>query len=573
MKLSISKTINLQKAFFAFVFTLLTSITSTFATTYYVDNNAGNDLNNGLSTGSPWQTLIKVNSFLFSPNDSILFIRNGVWRGQLIPQSGSVLGYITYSDYGTGAKPLFLGSVNKSATSDWINEGGNIWRCSGTFSTDIGNLIFNNTTSFGIKKWSQLDLVTQGDYWYDLSSGKLKIFSTINPAFFYSDIECAQRNHIIYQQNVSYAVFNNLSLKYGAAHGFGGGNTQYLNIRACEISYIGGGDLNQDGSNIRFGNGIEFWGNAHDNTVEQCKVWEIYDTGLSNQNQGSTVQQYTIYYKNNIIYNCALASFEYWNKPASSTTANIHFENNTCVNAGYGWGTQRPDRVGVHILLSYNEANTDSIFIRNNIFYKANACLAMPSTWNTTNGYQKLKLSNNCYYQLSPTDTVAFLFFSSAYNTSSFTTYQTNTGQDIGSFINDPLFVNYSSNDFHIISTSPVINQGYPTGILNDFDTEARVSSIDIGADEFYPNTSVIVGQLINKSLSIFPNPATETLTINLTGKNSTVQVQIFNPMGMLLKEFEVPESAKINIADLPSGLYFIHIKNHPHQMLKFIKQ
>ena len=168
---------NLRYLFATCLLIIVSSITPTFATTYYVDNNSGNALNNGLSSSSPWQTLTKVNSFLFSANDSILFIRGGVWRGQLIPQSGSVSGYITYSDYGTGTKPILLGSVNKSATSDWINEGGNIWRCSVTFSTDIGNLIFNNATSFGIKKWSQLNLLTQGDYWYDLASFQLKIFS------------------------------------------------------------------------------------------------------------------------------------------------------------------------------------------------------------------------------------------------------------------------------------------------------------------------------------------------------------------------------------------------------------
>jgi hypothetical protein len=569
-----TKTDNFQYLFTACLLIFLSSSTLTFATTYYIDNNVGNDLNSGLSAGSPWQTLTKVNSFLFSPNDSVLFIRNGVWRGQLIPKSGSIAGYITYSDYGTSAKPLLLGSVNKSATSDWISEGGNIWRCSVTFSTDIGNLIFNNATSFGIKKWSQPNLLTQGDYWYDLVSFKLKIFSTVNPASFYSDIECAQRNHIVYQQNVSYAVFNNLSLKYGAAHGFGGGNTHHLIMRACDISYIGGGDLNQDGSNIRFGNGIEFWANAHDNIVEQCKIWEIYDTGLSNQNGGSTVQQYNIYYKNNIVYNCALASFEYWNKPASSTTANIHFENNTCVNAGYGWGTQRPDRVGAHILLSYNEAATDSIFIRNNIFYKANACLAMPSTWNTTDGYQKLKLSNNCYYQPSTTDTVVFLFFSSGYNTTNFSTYQTSTGQDVNSFINDPLFVNYSSNDFHITSTSPVLNQGFSTNILTDYDNEVRLAnSIDIGADEYYPNTSVNDEPLNKPSFRIYPNPATEILTIKFTDSNSKEQVQIFNSIGVLIKEMEIVQILQINITDLPCGLYFIRLTNQPQQTRKFIKQ
>lgn len=568
-----TKTNNFQYLFSAWLLIIISSTIPTFATTYYVDNNMGNDLNTGFSPSTPWQTLTKVNSFLFSANDSVLFVRNGVWRGQLIPQSGSIEGYITYSDYGLGAKPLLLGSVNKSATSDWISEGGNIWRCTVIFSTDIGNLIFNNATSFGIKKWSQPNLLAQGDYWYDLISGNLKVFSTVNPASFYSDIECAQRNHIINQQNVSYAVFTNLSLKYGAAHGFGGGNTNHLIIRACEISYIGGGDLNQDGSNIRFGNGIEFWANAHDNTVEQCKIWEIYDTGLSNQNSGNIVQQYNIYYKNNIIYNCALASFEYWNKPASSTTTNIHFENNTCVNAGCGWGTQRPDKVGAHVLLSYNEAITDSIFIRNNIFHKANVCLAMPSTWNTTDGYQKLKLSNNCYFQSSATDTIAFLFFSTAYNSDSFTDFQTFTGHDVNSFINDALFINYSGNDFHITSTSPVINQGFTTNILNDFNNEIRISSsIDIGADEYYPNTSIDSEPLKNKLFYVYPNPATETLTIEFSEYNSNVQVQIYNSIGVLIKEIEIINTLQINITDLPSGLYYVHLKNKLQQTRKLIK-
>lgn len=563
----------LQNLVFVVVICILSTITPSFATTYYVDSNAGNDLNNGLSTGSAWQSLTKVNSFMFSPNDSILFIRNGVWRGQLIPKSGSALGHITYADYGTGAKPVFLGSVNKSLMSDWIHEGGNIWRCADTFLTDVGNLIFNNATSFGIKKWNLMDLVSQGDYWFNRSNGQLKIFSATHPATYYADIECAVRNHIVLFQNVSYVVFNNLSLKYGAAHGFGGGNTHHLIIRACDISYMGGGDLDQDGSNVRFGNGIEFWGNAHDNTVEQCKIWEIYDAGLSNQNHTNTVQQYNIRYQNNIIYNCALASFEYWNKPATSTTSDIYFENNTCVNAGYGWGVQRPDRVGAHVLLSYNEAITDSIFIRNNIFYNANACLAMPSTWNTTDGYQKLVLRNNCYYQAIPTDTLVFLFYSSAFNSSSFANYQSTTGQDVGSFINDPLFVNYQGNDFHITATSPLINQGYPTGILNDYDNEIRTLPIDIGADEYYPFTHVNEAQVRQTVFCVFPNPATDIITIISSDNNSQTPIQIYNVMGVLVKEHELSETTQIDIRSLQSGLYFIHFKNHPHQVGKFVKQ
>ena len=564
---------NIQKAHLLLVLIILTINTSVFAKTYYIDDITGNDLNNGLSPSSAWQSLTKVNTTDFLPNDSILFIRGGVWRGQLIPKSGSALGYITYSDYGAGNKPLILGSVNKSQTSDWINEGANIWRCSETFSTDIGNLIFNNATSFGSKKWTQTSLLTQGDYWYDLSSGIVRLFSTSNPASFYAEIECALRNHIVFFQNVSFAFFNNLSLKYGAAHGFGGGNTQHLTIKACDISYIGGGDLNMDGSNVRFGNGIEFWANAINNVVEQCKIWEIYDTGLSNQNHTNTVQQSNIRYRNNIIYNCALASYEYWNKPATSTTSDIYFENNTCVNAGSGWGIQRPDRLGTHILLSYNEAITDSIFIRNNIFYNATVCLAMPYTWNTTDGYQNLKLSNNCYYQPLPTDTLVFLFFSTAYNASSFATYQSITGHDNGSFSNDPLFVDYFGNDFHITSNSPSINQGVSINLLNDFDNETRTLPIDIGADEYYSNTSIVNEQINNQTFNIFPNPAKETLSIIFANNNTKKQVQIFNLFGVLLKKFETTESKQINIGDLQNGIYFIRIKDKTYQTLTFIKQ
>ena len=46
-------------------------------------------------------------------------------------------------------------------------------------------------------------------------------------------------------------------------------------VRVVELR----GDLDMDGSNVRFGNGIEFWGGAHDHLVEGNRIWEIYDSG------------------------------------------------------------------------------------------------------------------------------------------------------------------------------------------------------------------------------------------------------------------------------------------------------
>src|SRR5437762_1479209 len=45
-----------------------------WAATFYVDATAGNDTNDGLSQGTPWKTVAKVNGSTFSAGDSVLFL-------------------------------------------------------------------------------------------------------------------------------------------------------------------------------------------------------------------------------------------------------------------------------------------------------------------------------------------------------------------------------------------------------------------------------------------------------------------------------------------------------------------
>ena len=140
-------------------------------------------------------------------------------------------------------------------------------------------------------------------------------------------------------------VYDGLAVMYGAAHGFGGGDTHHLVIRNCDLGYIGGAHqfTRPDGKPVRFGNAIEFWGAAHDNLVEGCRIWEVYDAALTNQGRGPDSKQINITYRNNLIRNSEY-SFEYWNNPETAVTKNIRFVNNTCVNAGSGWAhAQRPD--------------------------------------------------------------------------------------------------------------------------------------------------------------------------------------------------------------------------------------
>ncbi len=410
----------------------LVLVTNIFSAVYYVDTT-GSDDSSGLA-GDPWKTLSKVNSATLNPNDSVLFKRGHSWRGQLVPKSGSTLGVVTYAAYGSGRKPVIMGSLNKSKTTDWTLYSTNIWRSSGTFTMDIGNIIFNYATSFGKKKFTAGAATQQGDYLADLSTGYLYIYSTANPATIYRDIELAQRQHVVYFQNTQYVTVRNLAIKYGAAHGFGGHNTSYWTIKHCEISYIGGGNLNQDSTNIRFGNGIEFWGNASNNLVDSNYIWEIYDTGITNQNHTSTVTQSNITYTNNLVYKCGLSSFELWVRPSTSILSNIRVENNTFIGAGAGWGIQRPDVQGANILLSLNEATTDTIKIQNNKIYNSNVNFAIPADI-VANKYTKLKMKNNQYCQYDLAKPQVYMFFTTYYYTADFNTYRSVTANDSGSTV------------------------------------------------------------------------------------------------------------------------------------------
>ncbi len=548
------------------VLLLLNCSASTWATSYFVDNVNGNDNYNGLTVSTAWQSLSKVNAFSYQPGDSILFKRGGQWRGQLIPKSGTVAAYITYADYGTGQKPQLLGSVNVSGNSQWIDEGGNIWRSAQSSPIDIGNLIFNGATGFGSKKWTASQLLTQGDYWWDESGTQtVKIYSTLNPANYYSDIEAAIGTFIVYIQQGSYIVLKNLACKYGAADGIELRNAHHIIISDCELSYIGGCKLiNQ----VRYGGGIQFWANSNNNIVERCKIWEIYDDAITNQGNssaGGTLQQYKLYFRNNIIWNCSESSFCFFIQPAivnGSFMKNIYFENNTCVNAGGGWAAnQRPDLKGFQVYCSANTAATDSVFIRNNIFYKSRCVFFVDNS-----AVQTLAFTNsdyNCWYPRNTTDTVVALWTNTSLNVwtaNQFTNYQTTTNRELHSFISNPLLVNPGNNDYYPAPNSPCIDAGTNTGITTDFALNPRPQNgnYDMGAYEYLSGT---IGTTENKNeddvLRIYPNPNTGLFTVE--GTAAQTEIRIYNSIGSMVFTTTITnKQCTIDLSGQAKGLYFV---------------
>ena len=80
---------------------------------YYIDSLAGNDMNDGHTPATAWQSIAKVNSTNFSPGDSILFKSGCSWSGiQLHPLGSGLPGQpIVISKYGTGNLPVLSGNT------------------------------------------------------------------------------------------------------------------------------------------------------------------------------------------------------------------------------------------------------------------------------------------------------------------------------------------------------------------------------------------------------------------------------------------------------------------------------
>ena len=83
---------------------------NTNAQVYYVSSSQGNDLNNGLSIQSPFQSIEKLNSMQFNAGDSIYFMSGDYWEGMFwLNGSGSFTQPIVIDVYGGSNRPIING--------------------------------------------------------------------------------------------------------------------------------------------------------------------------------------------------------------------------------------------------------------------------------------------------------------------------------------------------------------------------------------------------------------------------------------------------------------------------------
>jgi hypothetical protein len=217
--------------------------TAVWGQTYYV-SPTGSDSNSGTSSSSPWQSLSNVDSTTFAPGSQILFQAGGNWYGQQLTttSSGTPSDPITYGSYGSGANPIFWGSVVVPSSSFEPVTGEpdtyfypttttvNAFLVNHQFTHDA-SLVSNQTTDAG--NISYVEANPNSSYYDPDGTPGLYVNtgSSITPSSVYT---AAIQDNVILDQGQNNVIFKNLtvqeSAKYNAGYGIGIENTTNVQI-------------------------------------------------------------------------------------------------------------------------------------------------------------------------------------------------------------------------------------------------------------------------------------------------------------------------------------------------------
>lgn len=371
-------------------------------TTYYISSKNGSNTQNGTSPEHAWKNCSKLSSVSLKSGDAVLFECGSVFREQIKLVSG-----VTYASYGSGEKPVFLGSIDASAKNMWSAVSGveNLYVCARAIpsSNDIGAIIFDGGEAYGIKIQKLLDAdkslalenVTNGIQTYEripsftLKSGKdLKGYNLAfyhdstkiylyceggNPADVFDSIELSQYVKLFSGNNISNVTIANINFKNAGTFAIRTMVCDNLVVKNCGFEFIGGSiasDYENSSRNYmtRYGNAIENWNGCKGMTVEYCYFNQIYDTAVTTQSNTDSTNMENISYRYNVMENLVYG-VELWSGEGQSQFNNVTVSNNICRNIGYGFTQQRPDKVSGFIsakgatYVFSNASVTDNIIV------------------------------------------------------------------------------------------------------------------------------------------------------------------------------------------------------------------
>lgn len=505
------------------------------ATSYYVNCSASS---NGTGTeGNPWNTLSSPNAHTFVAGDILYFMRGTTCDGELQPHgSGSSSAPITVNAYGSGAQPIINGGTSNTAAFALLNQSywtiENIALEQGVYhgidieansNTAITGITIANVTATGATYVSQV----RGD------SGEITVNADGTDSATVSNVSITGAN--VGNSTVSDGIYVNA----GNTQSMTGVKGSSITVQNSNVYNVyGDGLLVIDANNVTINsnvvsqsgkcpscsnanstpgpiwvwnttNAVMSWNESYANTS-----WGAADGGgmdIDYYNQNVTAE-YNYIHDNKGYCVSAFAAED-------TTTLNSIIRFNVCINNNNNSAAQAE---GDFYLNAWDGGTFNGVQIYNNTsywdstlasnqefldnaaaftgsmpsFYKNNLVYTPLQSPGMVNAYPPFTLSNNLYYSSASSPQYWFGYNGTWY--SSFSAYQTGSGQDQNSIVANPLLGDpgydvdnvWPTTQYQPQSGSPAINAGVNvcTGISgcsmggNDFLGKPLPSTLWIGA-------------------------------------------------------------------------------------------
>ncbi len=528
----------MKKRLITIVAALILSVISYAQTNYYVSAQHGNDSLSGTSLSEAWRTITRAANSL-QAGDTV-FITSGIYYECVLPQySGNANQYITYTVY-PGDTAIIDGSdsIGPGLYLDFSDRG----------IFDVKNKKYINVIGLTIRNSGKGGgvMCRYGSSYINIENNHIYNCGATGIGAGYSRYEHPLATNIVAKGN----VLERCSLQ----------SRESLSFRSVidfEISNNIIRDTPKEGIDAKSGcaNGI-----ICNNYVSNAKAVGIYiDAGYPDALYASS---HNIHVYNNICDSCissgiAVASEE------GCLGEDIWIYNNIISNTIKGNGIIVADFGSSQL-----GGSLQDIYIINNTIYNSARYGIYVNNFNTHNIYIRNNISSqNAQGQIVIKEPQEGLYIDSIYIENNLID-GTNVNHGDFPVFGNPDFVNASAGDFHLLTTSPAIDNGTAINAPNvDFDDVKRPvgNGYDIGAYE-YPH---IIGLNNEDNISCYPNP---TKGLFFVKGEDALSIQILNSNKQLIRQIEVNENVTpINLNDISKGIYFAKIVTTKGRILKKI--
>lgn len=334
--------------------------------TYYFSTN-GNDDNDGKTPNTPKKTFknfVKDGNKLFFKAGDVFLLDEVFYVNE---------NNITISSYGEG-KAMFSG-LHTSSKSFKTTEKSNVYSIQFEKDVDPGYIIIEGDEC---KNWKRLTTVpnsyNENEWYFDRTNFVLYYYSSASVAG--KSVQYSLGSKGIGVGNCENIIISNIEVCDFAYHGISiENNVSNIKVLNNIVHDIGGGI---DTQVVRYGNAIQVWlSNSNDIYVENNRIHDVYDTGITPQGSKSDRDCYNIFIKNNNIRRCSYM-MEFFNS-TPTIACDIHFEDNFCyqvkdITGGYRTPTEYTYTHLSFILVWNSDSPYDKIYFKNNICIESDYC-------------------------------------------------------------------------------------------------------------------------------------------------------------------------------------------------------